>query len=174
MELTKATKSYKPTTVMKNNTTQGLALRKNEISTKESWLQEMNVEDVSPSPVTKALNEDLMQVTYVAMVPDAVDAHGDFTSAEDVRKAKESFNRAWLAGQKLSNLFHIYETETFSVIESYITPFEASVEGRFIAKSSWLVTLQIHDPQLWEMIKKNEIVGVSIGALATVEQLDKE
>ena len=39
----------------------------------------------------KSENDELMQVTYVVMIPDEVDAHGDVTSEIEVRKAKESF-----------------------------------------------------------------------------------
>ena len=34
--------------------------------------------------VAKAKNEELMQATFVVMVPDEVDFHGDVTSEEEV------------------------------------------------------------------------------------------
>jgi hypothetical protein len=122
-------------------------------------------------PVIKSLDEELMQVTYVAM-QEGVDAHGDYTSAEEVRKAKESFNRALLK-QNMSNLYHIAKTDAFSVIESYLMPCDSVLNGHFIAKGTWLATLQVHNPELWAMVKKQEVVGLSIGAVAKVEDLNE-
>ena len=41
-------------------------------------------------PIAKSLNEELKQVTYVAMQP-GVDLHGVFVDVDEIRKAKESF-----------------------------------------------------------------------------------
>lgn len=136
---------------------------------------ELNVEQQLPKleiQVAKSLNEELMQVTYVAM-QEGTDAHGDYTDSNQIRLAKESFNRALIAKQKLANLFHLFETSTFDIIESYLIPCDATLGGNFVQKGSWLVTLQINDESLWEAVKKGYFVGVSIGALAEVEYLDE-
>lgn len=132
------------------------------------------IKKANKEKLTKALNEELMQVTYIAMIPDAVDVHGDYTDAEQVRLAKESFNRAWVKNQRLANLFHLFETNSFDVIESYITLADMTLNGHFVVKGTWLMTLQINDESLWEAIKNEEIVGISIGAMANVESLDSE
>lgn len=118
--------------------------------------------------LAKALNEELKQVTYVAMLPDSVDLAGDFTSAEEVRKAKESFN----ASQQRANLFHMSMTDTFSVLESYLAPTDFTLNEQTVLKGTWLMTLQIHDDSLWDLVKSGDINGISIGAEATVETLD--
>lgn len=137
---------------------------------------ELNKEEELPKiemQVAKALNEELMQVTYVAMKADSTDLHGDFTTADEVRKAKESFNKALIQKQTMSNLFHMFETTAFDVIESYLAPADMSLNGHLVQKSDWLVTLQINDESLWEMVKKGEVVGLSIGAVASVETLEE-
>ena len=120
-------------------------------------------------PVIKTLNEELMQVTYVAMLPDSTDLAGDFTSAEEVRKAKESFN----ASEQRANLFHMSMTDTFSVIESYLAPADMILNNQAVLKGTWLMTLQINDSDLWELVKSGDINGISIGAEATVETLEE-
>lgn len=125
-------------------------------------------------PVIKAIEPVLKQVTYVAMRANATDAHGDYTSAEEVRKAKESFNRALLKNQTMSNLFHLYATNSFDVIESYCSPAEMTLTGHTVNKDDWLMTIQVNDDNLWDMVLKGEVVGLSIGAVAKVENLDKE
>ena len=119
-------------------------------------------------PVIKALNEELMQVTYVAMLPDSTDLAGDFTSAEEVRKAKESFNKS----EQRANLFHMSMTDTFSVLESYLAPADMILNNQAVLKGTWLMTLQINDSDLWELVKSGDINGISIGAEATVETLE--
>ena len=120
-------------------------------------------------PVIKALYEELMQVTYVAMLPDSTDLAGDFTSAEEVRKAKESFNKS----EQRANLFHMSMTDTFAVIESYLAPADMILNNQAVLKGTWLMTLQINDSDLWELVKSGDINGISIGAEATVETLEE-
>lgn len=137
--------------------------------------EELNKQQQLPKlelQVAKSVDEHLRQVTYVALKP-GVDAHLDEIGLEDIRIAKESFNRALVAKQKLANLFHMYETSTFDIIESYLLPCDATLNGHFVQKGSWLVTLQINDDAVWEGVLKGEFVGVSIGALAEVEYLDE-
>lgn len=132
---------------------------------------EINTEGSSrweKQPVIKAIDTELMQVTYVVM-QEGIDAHGDYTSLETIRSAKESFN----SNMVKANLFHLVETDTFSIIESYLAPVDMVLGEHFVRKGTWLATLQIHDPELWQMIKDGDIVGVSIGAVANVEVLDQ-
>jgi len=119
--------------------------------------------------VIKSLNTELQQVTYVAMLPDSWDLHGDFTSSEEVRKAKESFNKS----EMRTNLYHMVMTKAFEVIESYLLPCDATLNGHEIRKGTWLMTLQVHDPDLWKMIKDEEITGISIGATAVAEPVEQ-
>lgn len=120
--------------------------------------------------VTKSANQELKQATFIAMLPDSVDLHGDFTSAEEVRKAMQSFNKS----AKRTNLFHMTMSDSFEVIESYLAPVDFILNDEFVAKGTWLMTLQIKDDSLWELIKSGEINGISIGALANVEIIEEE
>ena len=140
---------------------------------KEITDEEVNAEDQLPGvklPITKAVDEELKQVTYVAMIPDHTDLHGDYTSEQEVRKAKESFNKSMMR----ANLFHMTMTDTFSVIESYLAPCDMILNSQFVKKSTWLMTLQVHNDDVWQMIKDDEITGISIGALASVEKIDSD
>ena len=119
-------------------------------------------------PIIKAVNEELMQALFIAMVPDEVDAHGDICSEAEVRKACHNFN----AHKRAANLFHLYETNAFDIVESYITVVDFTMNGNFVKKGSWLVNLQINDPDVWDLIKTGELNGVSIGGMAKVEEIE--
>lgn len=126
----------------------------------------------SKSEVIKALNDELMQVTYVAM-QEGTDLHGDYTSLDSIRLAKESFNRALLK-QQMANLFHEKQTDTFDVIESYQLPADSELNGHFISKGTWLMTLQVKSKDIWQQIKSGEIVGLSIAAIAYATEVNQE
>lgn len=121
-------------------------------------------------PVSKSTNTELKQATFVVMVPNEVDLHGDITSEDEVRKACHSFNKY----SRTANLFHLVETDTFEIAESWISPVDFSLDGKFIVKGTWLCTIQALDDNLWALIKSGDICSVSIGALAKVEILNEE
>jgi len=120
-------------------------------------------------PIIKAADEELKQVLFIAMLPDSTDLHGDYTSSEEVRKAKESFNKS----QMQANLFHDQMTDSFEVLESYLSPVDFVLGDKFVAKGTWLMNLQIHDDDLWELVKSGEINGISIGAVAEIEKVEE-
>ena len=62
-------------------------------------------------------------------------------------------------------------TNSFKVIESYQIPCDVNLNEHFVEKGSWLMTLQVNDSDVWEMIKTDDINGISIGAMAEVEDL---
>jgi len=119
--------------------------------------------------VIKSKDTKLKQATFVVLQPDVVDAHGDVYDENEIRKAKESFNKACMR----ANLFHMMETDTFEFIESYITPADMVVNDEFVSKGSWLCTIQAHDDKVWDAIESGQINGVSIGCSATVEYLEE-
>lgn len=120
--------------------------------------------------IVKATNEELQQATFVVLVPDEVDLHGDTYSVQEVAKACHSFN---LHCSK-ANLFHKAMTDTWDILESYILPTDIILEDRFLKKGTWMVVAQIYDSEnLWPMIKSGKIKSVSIGAMAKVQKLDE-
>lgn len=118
--------------------------------------------------VEPTIKPELRQVTFVAMVPDEIDFHGDVTTADEVRKAKESWNES----KQQANLFHLEMTDTFRVIESYLAPADMVLDDKFVMKGTWLMTLQVEDDQLWDLVKSGDACGISIGAMAQVENLE--
>lgn len=118
--------------------------------------------------ITKSVNEELKQATFIVMVPDEVDLHGDVITEDEVRKACHNFNKFCMK----ANLFHLVQTDTFEIAESYIAPTDFILGDKFVKKGTWLCTLQVLDDKLWQLIKSGEVNGVSIGAMAKVEYLD--
>lgn len=118
--------------------------------------------------VVKSVNEELKQATFIVLVPDEVDLHGDIIPEDEVRKACHNFNKY----SNQANLFHITKTATFEFIESYCSPVDFVLGDKLVKKGTWLATIQVHDSELWGLIKDGEVSGLSIGALANVEDID--
>jgi len=141
--------------------------------TKDITPTELNSEDEilgEKLAITKAVDEELKQATFIVMVPDEVDAHGDVTTEAEVRKACHNFNKYSMK----ANLFHLVETSTFEFCESYCCPTDFVLGDKFVKKGTWLATVQSLDDNLWELIKSGDINGLSIGALASVETIEEE
>lgn len=141
--------------------------------TQEITESELNSEDALAGiklPITKAVDEELKQATFIVMVPDEVDAHGDVTTEAEVRKACHNFNKYSMK----ANLFHLVETDTFEFCESYCCPTDFVLGDKFVKKGTWLATIQSLDDGLWDLIKAGEINGLSIGALASVETIEED
>ena len=118
--------------------------------------------------VVKAVNIELKQATFIVMVPDEVDLHGDTISELEVRKACYNFNKY----SNQANLFHITKTATFEFAESFISPVDFVLGDVLVQKGTWLATVQVFDDNLWKLIKSGEVNGLSIGALASTLKVE--
>ena len=121
-------------------------------------------------PVFKQAQEELKQATFLVLSPDEVDLHGDIYDATEVRKACHNFNTYC----RKANLLHLFDTEAFSVVESYIAPVDMQMGETIIKAGSWLSVLQFTDDDIWSEVKSGNYTGVSIGAKADAESLDGE
>lgn len=130
--------------------------------------------DVTPTEVTKSVDLEQRRALFVVLEPDVVDLHGDTYTATEVEKACISFN----SHCNTANLFHKVETEDAVIEQSYISPSDFTLEnGVEVKKGTWVQWW--HFPEgnsvadnLWEGVKDGSINGVSIGARATVEDIE--
>lgn len=125
-------------------------------------------------PVFKQAQEELKQATFLVLSPDEVDLHGDIYDAVEVRKACHNFN----IHCRKANLLHLFETDSFSIVESYISPVDMQMGETVIKAGSWLAVIQVSDTEegslVWQDIKNGTLTGVSIGGVANAEILDED
>ena len=129
--------------------------------------QEVTVE------VTKALDEEDRKALFVVLEPDVVDLHGDTYTAVEVEKACDNYNEHC----RVANIFHQIETQEATVVQSFISPADFTTDtGVEIKKGTWLQWWHFPETEvgeaLWQGVKSGEINGVSIGAMATAEELE--
>lgn len=119
--------------------------------------------------IKKSTDSKLKQAMFIVMVPDEEDLHGDIASKEEVAKACHNFNKFC----RTANLYHVTETTAFDIAESYIVPVDIQLGEQLVKAGTWVAVLQVNDDELWEDIESEEVAGLSIGALATVETIEE-
>lgn len=115
----------------------------------------------SDSPVEEMISYE------VVYEPDTVDSHGHWMSKDTLEKGCSEFNKNLKEGIVKSNLFHLEDTDMFTVEDTWIhKEFDVSVDatGEKIKAGTWISKIQYHDENLWKLKKANVIGGVSIGA----------
>lgn len=93
--------------------------------------------------------------------PDTPDAHGQWMSKETLVKAQAEFKKAQELGAVTENLYHLFDTNVFTIVDHWIQPeFDVNVSetGEFIKAGSWVAKVQYNTDEVWEL-KKAEIVG---------------
>jgi len=126
--------------------------------------------------ILKQLDQEERTITAVVLEPNPVeegvtnDLHNDYYTAEEVKKACESFNTyCWQP-----NIEHEVNVtkEVAEIVESFVLPVPASIGDQEVKKGTWIQVWKIHDDELWDMVKDGGFTGFSIGCTALVEEIE--
>lgn len=125
-------------------------------------------------PILKASEEE-RTVFGIVLEPNVTDLHKDTYDEDAVIKAAHHF---------MENMQNIGKNHTqiingdVKILESYVAPVDMSLEtpaGKVkIKKNTWLMKVRIIAEDIWQQVKKGELTGFSIGALAQVTSLEEE
>lgn len=97
-------------------------------------------------------------VTGIVYEPDECDTDGDTADAAEIRKACFYFMEK--SGSIKMN--HKGNKIKATVIENYIAPVKMSIAGRSIKKGTWLMSVKIHDEDVWKAVKDGDLTGFSM------------
>lgn len=129
-----------------------------------------NTPEIEKSQVIKALNVEEQKAVEVVYKPDCKDAHNEWMSAETIAKGEKSFRN----NEVLANLFHLVETDRFSITKSWLleedTDFEVEGNTKTLLKGTWLAEVYYSDSSLWELKKSNQLGGLSLGGYGDVNE----
>ena len=114
-------------------------------------------------------SEDELQIVYGEVyAPNVVDSQGDWMSAVEIQKAAHDFLRDGKMGQ--IDMHHDQVTVGAYVVESWI-----AMEGDPVfIPGSWVIGAHVPDPDIWPMIKSNELNGFSIDAWVEKKPVELE
>ena len=121
---------------------------------------------------------DEEMVSYeVIYEPFTKDAHGEWMSDKTIEKAMENFNKNLEKGVVQPNLFHLKNTEAFTIESTWIQK-ELDVKviqtDEIIKAGTWVAKLKYNDADLWQLKKSGVVGGVSISGMGTVNQTTGE
>lgn len=117
----------------------------------------------------KVPDEELRMVYAEVYAPNVPDSGGDFMTVEEVRKAAHDFVRKGRMGQV--DVQHDNKTiKGVQVVESFIS----REDDKLFIPNSWVVGVHIPDDATWDKVKKGEINGFSLEALAKIQDTEVE
>ena len=107
-------------------------------------------------------------VTGVVYEPLEEDTHGTFMTAEEIEKAAYWFMKN---GSRNNDIQHSFEPDKdCSVVESWIARADTVIGEETVKKGTWLMTVEVDSPEIWEAIENGDITGLSMGGLATYSE----
>ena len=113
-------------------------------------------------PIIVSKSGDQQIVYGVVSEPGVIDLQGDRLSKSEIRAACHKFMQtSQRIGKEHSGVAKA------SIIESYIAPTDFKCNGQVVKSGSWVMAVKIHDPALWQAVKKGDITGFSIAGTGT-------
>lgn len=116
-----------------------------------------------PEPVLK-LDEEQQIVMGVVYAPGLPDSHGDYMTAEEIRKACYDFMSR--GDMHAVDIMHDNKRYGCEIVESFIV---RAGDPDFPIEGSWVAAVHCPDP-IWARVKKGELNGFSMEALAFREE----
>ncbi len=108
-------------------------------------------------------------ITGIVYEPMVEDSHGNFMSAEEITKAAYWFAK----NSNQVDLQHSFEPLAgASVVESYVTMCDMVINGESIKKGTWIMTVEVNDPAIFEAVQKGDITGFSMGGMGKFSDVD--
>lgn len=109
------------------------------------------------------------EVTGIVYEPMTEDTDGNYMTEEEIVKAAHWF----MKNSGGVDLQHSFEPlEGAYVAESHVARCEEEIGGQKIAKGTWVMTMDIDDPEIFEKIEKGELTGFSMGGVGTFSDED--
>lgn len=131
------------------------------VDSNPDWVREV--------PIRKT-NAEKRMVYGVVYAPDEIDAHGDFTTADEIEKAAYGF-------MKNLRLHQIDKDHSFAPAPAYVaeswlirTPDPLFPEEK---EGAWAVGIKIEDASLWEAVKGGEYKALSLAGFCERVNLEK-
>lgn len=106
-------------------------------------------------------SEDRMLCGGIVYEPDTVDLQGDWTTAEEIWKALETFS---LNGHRLG-FEHDGDADAV-VVESFQAERPTYKGGEVIPAGAWYLCVKVLDEELWAKVKAGEINSFSMAGRA--------
>lgn len=127
---------------------------------------------MSPQTVSKrvqiiAKDEDRQVITGPVLVPDREDRHGDVVRESNITDVAYKFMEEY----QNVDLMHTFQ-DVGVPVESYTAPEELDFDGTEVPKGSWIISVKVTEPEVWQAVKTGELTGFSIYGQGERKPLD--
>lgn len=112
---------------------------------------------------------DSHYVTGIVYEPMTEDSQGDYMTEEEIRKAAHWFAKN---GDGIDIQHNFEKFEKAEVVENWIAKADFEIGKEKIKKGTWLMTVEITDPDVWSAVEKGEITGFSMGGTGVYSEDD--
>lgn len=112
---------------------------------------------------------DSYYVTGIVYEPMTEDSQGDYMTEEEIRKAAHWFAKN---GDGIDIQHNFEKFEKAEVVENWIAKADFEIGKEKIKKGTWLMTVEITDPDVWAAVEKGEITGFSMGGTGIYSEDD--
>lgn len=108
-------------------------------------------------------------VTGIVYEPMTEDSQGDYMTEEEIRKAAHWFAKN---GDGIDIQHNFEKFEKAEVVENWIAKADFEIGKEKVKKGTWLMTVEITDPDVWAAVEKGEITGFSMGGTGIYSEDD--
>lgn len=112
---------------------------------------------------------DSHYITGIVYEPLTEDAHGNYMTEQEITKAAYWFAKN---GNQVDVQHSFEPLEKAAVVESYVAPCDMSIGEQAIKKGTWMMTVEVDDPEIFEKVQKGEITGFSMGGVGKYSDTD--
>ena len=108
-------------------------------------------------------------VTGIVYEPMEEDTQGNYMTEEEITKAAHWFAKN---GNQVDLQHSFQPLAGACVVESSVAKCDYELDGQAIKKGTWLMTVELTAPELFEAIEKGELTGFSMGGMGKYSQED--
>lgn len=110
-------------------------------------------------------------LTGIVYEPLVEDSHGNFMTEEEIVKAAYWFAKN---GDKVDVQHSFEELSEATIVENWVAKSDMTIEEEAISKGTWLMTVEVTDPDVWDAVQKKEITGFSMGGVGVYSEEDTD
>ena len=115
------------------------------------------------------VDDEKHYITGIVYEPMVEDAHGNFMTEDEIRKAAYWFAKH---GDEV-DLQHSFESaDGLSVVENYVAPSDLTIGDTPVVKGTWIITVECSNEAVWQSVQKGELTGFSMGGVGKYSEED--
>jgi hypothetical protein len=111
------------------------------------------------------VDDDEHIVGGVVYEPGVEDAQGDYSDADEIRKAAYHF----MENSQCIRIMHNGRNIQAAVLENYLAPVDFEINEQVITKGTWWMSVRVQDDEVWADVKAGKYTGFSMGGMAQSE-----